>query len=157
MDLISGQYEHFYAGNGLPTNYIFRITGDNAGNIYAGTGYEGALKFDGNTWTVYNTWNSPLPNNDVYCVACDDFGNVWFGTYLGLAKLSANGVWSVYDSAFTGVPSNYIRTIVPYYYDLLVATANGGLGILDIQEETWTVFNTENSNIPSDRVWDIAI
>jgi hypothetical protein len=40
---------------------------------------------------------------------------------------------------------------------LVAATGYGGLGILNMNTDAWTVFNTDNSNIPSNGVWDAAI
>jgi hypothetical protein len=121
-DVATSKFEVYDNFNALPTNYMLRITGDTLGNIYAGTGFYGALKFNGSVWTNYTTSNSQMPSNNVYSVACDKFGNVWFGTDHGIAKLSSGGVWTIYDSLTTGLPGNYIRTIVPFNNKLVVAT-----------------------------------
>jgi ligand-binding sensor domain-containing protein len=157
LNVATGLVNTYDMSNGLPSDYMLRITGDTLGNIYAGTGFDGALKFNGNTWTNYTMYNSPLPSNSVFCVACDAFGNVWFGTMAGMAKLSNTGTWTVYDSITTGLPGNYIRTIVPWNNKLVVATAYGGLGIMNINTETWTNFTTSNSNLPVNTVFDVAI
>jgi hypothetical protein len=156
-NLSTGTYEQYNEYNVLPSHYILRITGDGDGNIYAGTGFDGALKFDGTNWTNYTTFNSPLPSNSVYSVACDQSGNTWFGTFGGLARLSSSGTWTVYDSAQSNLPSNYIRTIVCHDSLVVVATGFGGLGILNTNTDAWTVFNTNNSNIPSNMAWDVAV
>jgi len=156
-DVATSKFVTYNDANVLPTNYMFRITGDPLGNIYAGTGFQGALKFNGSVWTNYTTSNSPLPSNNVFTVACDGLGNVWFGTDQGLARLSSLGTWTVYDSITTGLPGNYIRTLVPRNDNLIVASGYGGLGILNINTDVWTVFNTQNSNLPVNRVFDAAV
>ena len=50
----------------------------------------GLAKFDGTTWTVYNTSNSGLPDNYVSSIAIDGSGNKWIGTMVaGLLNLTA--------------------------------------------------------------------
>jgi hypothetical protein len=39
----------------------------------------------------------------------------------------------------------------------VVATAYGGLGVMNINTETWTDFTTSNSNLPVNTVFDVAI
>jgi hypothetical protein len=143
--------------NALPGNYILRITGDSTGNIWAGTGFSGALKFDGSVWADYNSMNTPLPSDNVYCVTCDEKGNVWFGTDRGLAKKTASGTWTIYDSTNSQIPSNYIRTIVWRDSNIIVATGYNGLGILNTYTNNWKVYNTHNSNLPSFKTWDVAL
>jgi ligand-binding sensor domain-containing protein len=53
------------------------------GNKWFGTRDAGASKFDGATWTTYDTSNSGLANNYVTAIAVDNEGNIWFGTYGG--------------------------------------------------------------------------
>jgi ligand-binding sensor domain-containing protein len=48
-------------------------------NIWGG----GLAKFDGSSWTVYNSSNSGLPSNSVYAIAIDGEGNKWIGTWGG--------------------------------------------------------------------------
>ncbi|MBK9735604.1 MAG: hypothetical protein IPO92_11800 [Saprospiraceae bacterium] len=158
FNLQTGNYTQFSYFTGLPTiNYTFRITGDNKGKIYCGTGYEGALEYDGENWVIYNTLNSDIPNNDVYAVECNHFGETWLGTFGGLAKLKNDGTWKIYESANSDLPDNYIRNIICKNEFVVVATASGGLAILNTNYDTWKVFNKENSNLPSNNVWDIAV
>lgn len=156
-NLQSKEIVNFSGFNELPTNYTFRITGDAKGQIYVGTGYEGAVKYDGTKWEVFNTENSGLPNDDVYAVACDKNNNTWFGTFNGLAKLNIDGTWELYNTQNSDLPDNYIRNIICKDEIVIIATARGGLAIFNTLNNKWKVFNTSNSNIPSDQVWDIAL
>jgi ligand-binding sensor domain-containing protein len=56
--------------SGLPNNVVLSIAID-GGNKWIGTGAGGLAKFDGSSWTVYNTSNSGLPNNNVRAIAID--------------------------------------------------------------------------------------
>ena len=76
-------------------NYVRVIAIDLDGNIWFGT-YNGVSKFDGTTWTVFNTSNSGLPNDRINSIVLDQEGNIWFGTDGGASKF--NGMdWITYD------------------------------------------------------------
>ncbi|MFK7971810.1 MAG: T9SS type A sorting domain-containing protein [Bacteroidia bacterium] len=51
---------------------------DKQGNIWMGS-CGGLLKFDGTTWTVFNTSNSGIPSNSLTDIAIDDQQNIWIG------------------------------------------------------------------------------
>ena len=58
------------------------LENDNNNNLWIGTAaYNSAgsiIKFDGETFTTYNSYNSPLPENSgVLDLYCDDYGNLW--------------------------------------------------------------------------------
>ncbi|MBS1538215.1 MAG: T9SS type A sorting domain-containing protein [Bacteroidetes bacterium] len=74
----------------LLSNYVNGLSIDHNGNLWIGTARNcsncgvdklngcGLLKYDGSTWTVFNTSNSLLPDNDVQWVGADRYGNIWF-------------------------------------------------------------------------------
>ncbi len=73
---------------------------DTTGNIWVGTldltfstGAE-LKKFDGNTWTTYNSLNSPLPKAFMITdLEFDSFGNLWIATFdSGLVVFNENGI-----------------------------------------------------------------
>ena len=63
----------------LPNYYVDAIAIDSNGNKWIGTHGGGLVKYDGTTWTVYDTTKG-LPGNVVDAVAVDRQGNVWVGT-----------------------------------------------------------------------------
>ena len=73
-------------------------------------GGKGLIKFDGTTWTVYDTTNSGLPDNNITSIAIDNNGNKWIGTYYGLVKFDG-ATWTVYDRSNSGLPDNYVTSI----------------------------------------------
>jgi hypothetical protein len=121
---------------------VWAIAIDNAGNKWIGT-YRGLAKFDGVSWTVYNTSNSGLPNNDVEAIAIDNTGNKWIGTYgEGLAKF--DGVnWTVFNISNSGLLSDYVYAIaIDNAGNKWIGTWGGGLAvyreggvILDVEKE----------------------
>ena len=50
------------------------------GNKWFGSSDAGVSKFDGATWTTYNTSNSELAHDTITAIATDNEWNIWFGT-----------------------------------------------------------------------------
>ncbi|MEM6379664.1 MAG: two-component regulator propeller domain-containing protein, partial [Bacteroidota bacterium] len=64
---------------------VFKGYLDKAGNMWFATSQEGVYKYDGQTFTNYNTENG-LCGNDISTLIEDIDGNFWFGTENGLCK-----------------------------------------------------------------------
>ncbi|HET6992798.1 MAG TPA: two-component regulator propeller domain-containing protein, partial [Bacteroidia bacterium] len=89
----------------IPSSTVNQVTTDHQGNVWIAT-TAGIGKYNGTTWTVYNTSNSGLPNNNVQCLAFDNAGNMWVGlTYNGLAKFNGT-TWTSYTTANSGLVYN---------------------------------------------------
>ena len=97
----------------VPTNMpIARV--DHNDDVWVGTGGEffgqegsGVARFDGSTWTTFNTSNSELPGNTVFAISIDSGGNKWLGTDSGLATYRAGGVVSVGSEDVATVPNAF--------------------------------------------------
>lgn len=80
------------SNSGLPSDNVYCVAIDQAGNKWVGT-TKGMAKFDGKNWTVYNENNSGLPMNEVTAIAIDSHGNKWITTNGGgLAVFNENGI-----------------------------------------------------------------
>jgi ligand-binding sensor domain-containing protein len=51
---------------------------DSKQNIWVAS-ISGLLKFDGQSWIIYDTSNSDLPNNELFAVEVDKEDNIWIG------------------------------------------------------------------------------
>ncbi|MGB7568595.1 MAG: two-component regulator propeller domain-containing protein [Chitinivibrionales bacterium] len=103
------------SNSGLPANVVISIAIDGSGNKWMGTETsstedkfpifipEGLTKFDGATWTVYNTANSVLPNNDVSSIAIDSSGNKWIGT--------GGGGLAVFSGGNSAIKMNHVPAL----------------------------------------------
>jgi len=69
-----------------PSFTVYCILVDSAQNKYTGNQLTGLIKFDGTSWTIWNTSNSPIPDNWVNCLAQEKNGVFWIGTINGLAR-----------------------------------------------------------------------
>jgi ligand-binding sensor domain-containing protein len=67
---------------------IYVIAVDQQDNIWLGTGFHGAVKFDGNTWTAYTPSNGNSATFIVNGITIDKQGNKWFAT-------GGGGVWEL--------------------------------------------------------------
>ena len=77
--------------SGLSCNNINVLAIDASENMWIGTSCP-FMKYDGNNWTMYTTWNSKLPGW-VSALAIDSWGNKWIGTGQdGLAVYREEGV-----------------------------------------------------------------
>ncbi|OUS74061.1 GGDEF domain-containing protein [Pseudoalteromonas sp. A601] len=73
--------------NGLPSQSLKSVVQDEQGYMWLGTQF-GLSRFDGNTFTNYNTLNSPfLPSNGINKLLIDSDGNLWVGTKNGVVVL----------------------------------------------------------------------
>ena len=72
--------------DGLGGNFVFALTVDHNGILWAGTD-GGVSWFDGTRWRTYTTRDG-LMDNFVYSIAVDDDGNKWFGTRVGVSRFS---------------------------------------------------------------------
>jgi ligand-binding sensor domain-containing protein len=121
------------------------------------------VRFKGTTWTTYTTGNSGLPGAP-RCVAVDAGGHKWVGTTDGLAE--TDGLeWTVYRSENSPLPSNDVGVVVidgdgnkwigggmPSH-----TSTKGPKGLVKFDGTEWTVYNTDNSGLPSNRVLCLAV
>lgn len=128
-DLVSESYQKFTTSEGLVEHRVKDVLVDNAGNKWFGT-TQGVQKFDGTTWTTYDTANSPLPNNTVFALAQDNDGAIWMGTGFGCARFDGTS-WQVFTDLGGGATDVAVR----------------GIGV-DSQNRIWTANNPEDYGTP---------
>jgi ligand-binding sensor domain-containing protein len=74
---------------------------------------DGLYKYDGNSVTSFNIYNSKLPSNSIIDIAIDSQNNKWIGMYSGgLAKLNSNKEFKIYDKNNTPMPFESIEHLV---------------------------------------------
>jgi ligand-binding sensor domain-containing protein len=130
--------------------YIFSINSDNIGNVWAGDYYQGLLKYNGSSWTVYAAGTTGLPSNRVYEIRYDEFNNIWLACDGGgLVRFNGQD-WTVYTTTNSQIPSNNVSTV---YVDSMNSIWSGcwwdysALSHLE-QLSMWTNYDTTNSSIP---------
>jgi ligand-binding sensor domain-containing protein len=82
--------------DGLPDNFIWKVTADAQNDIWiAGYGV-GAARYHDDYWQTYNTSNSGILSDWVTAFETTPNGGIWIGTESGLCKLTENGEWKYY-------------------------------------------------------------
>ncbi len=138
--------------NGLALDNITSSLLDASGNLWFGTWGGGISKFDGISFTNFNTAHG-LSNNLVHCLAQDRDGNIWIGT-------DGDGV-SIYDGyAFThittsqGLPNDIVYGLTADSKgNMWIATGGGGASKYD--GTSFFNYNMENG-LPSNSIIKIA-
>jgi signal transduction histidine kinase/ligand-binding sensor domain-containing protein len=88
--LRSGTWHTFTTKDGLPSDRISVITGNESGLIFVGTP-NGLAEFSNDRWTSYNTHDG-LPPGAVQSLFLEDSGTLWIGTSRGIAFLRSGSV-----------------------------------------------------------------
>jgi ligand-binding sensor domain-containing protein len=119
------------------------ITIDSLGIKWFGTS-KGVTKFDGTTWTNYNTTNG-LANNFVSAIAIDPKGNKWFGTEKGVSVYNDTS-WTTYNTS-NGLVNNKVYSIAFDSLGNAWIGTYGGLSKFDgVNWVNYTTFNGLVSN-----------
>lgn len=129
---------------------------------------KGVYRRDGQNWTVFNKDNSGLSFNNVTCLAFDGNDRVWCGTSGGGLFLFDGSRWTQYTTGNSQLPSDYVGFVAvdndnvlwlncrdpryPDYYGL-----EFGFGLTRFDGTRWNTYNTSNSPIPSNCLYEIEI
>jgi len=133
-----------------PQYRVLDIEFDSAGNMWLASN-GGLIRYDGNDFQIYATYNSGLPNNFVQCLAIDSDNAVWMGMSNGLAKFY-NNEWQVWDSVSSNLPyRNYKALELDDSGRIWAGTDETGLLCFD--GTNWTTYTENNSPLQSDMVW----
>jgi len=97
----------YYIPSDIPSLYP-PLSIDINGNVWAGTGATGIVKFDGENWTKYDKSNG-LVGNYVISITSDISGNIWIGTTSGLSMFDGNS-WVNYTTE-NGLFGDFIGSI----------------------------------------------
>jgi ligand-binding sensor domain-containing protein/signal transduction histidine kinase len=88
--LRNGTWHTFTKKDGLPSDSISVITGNESGRIFAGTP-NGLAEFRNDRWTSYNTHDG-LPPGAIESLFLDGSDTLWIGTSRGIAFLRSGAV-----------------------------------------------------------------
>jgi ligand-binding sensor domain-containing protein len=116
----------------------------------------GLGRFDGVNWTNYYTYNSGLPDASIDDITVNALNGIkWISTDGGLAKFDDID-WTVYDHTNTPLTDDWIRCATIQNNTIWVGTEYVGMAKFD-GGSGWTIYNTSNSDIPSNTVRSIAV
>ncbi len=113
----------------------------------------GLARYDGTTWTLYNTSNSALPSNTIQAVEVDASGRVWAGTPAGLAGFDGT-IWTIYHTMNSGITGNHILSLKATGNNLWIGTRSG---VSYFDGVSFSNYTTANSALSNDTIHRIVI
>ncbi|MBC7186745.1 MAG: hypothetical protein H5U38_06890, partial [Calditrichaeota bacterium] len=133
---------------------IYDIALDSTGVLWVGTKVHGLLRFDGATWTRYDTVNSDLPDNYTWSVVIDAENRVWVGTRYGGVAVFDGGAWTILNTRNSPLPSDDVGCLGLDPKQRMWIGTRHGLAVLDGSE--WRLFTSATSGLPYDHIEAIA-
>ncbi|MFP4040367.1 MAG: two-component regulator propeller domain-containing protein [Desulfosudaceae bacterium] len=170
-----GTYTRHSYADGLAFNSTKVITVDEAGNKWIGTtratDTNGLMsRFDDESWTTYRPPGASIIN----AITIDTDGSVWLGrgdffsTMLGYGGISVfdGNDWTTYNTGNSGLVTDYVEAIAldaaghKWIGTSAVALwpfnqQAGGVNFFD--GDNWETYQTHNSDLAGEYVYDIAI
>ena len=150
---------------------IYSLFTDPRGNVWAGGTDAGGpvlFKFDGTTWTVFNTKNSGLPPSyggisfgGSGQITMDKQGVLWLGTWdngfehAGGLVMFDGSEWKTWSTSNSGIPSDNVYCVaIDDSSNKWIGTHKG---LAEFDGKNWQVWDTTNSPLRSDDICDIVI
>ena len=123
---------NFTTEDGLINNTVNCLTAtveDNKTVLWFGT-QEGISKYDGTTWTNFNTSSHPeLVHNTITAIGLDDEGQVWVGTDFGVSFFNGTE-WKSYTET-DGLADNRVKDLKTDGKGNLWIANNDGVSVFD--------------------------
>ncbi len=130
-------------------NTVSDIFIDNNDLVWFATQGSGIVQNRGKFWNYITTENSNLPHNRVNTLTFSN-STGWITTINGLAKIENSLI-----TPFANLPGRYISDVkVDNTGNAWVATEKG---LVKIVGNTWTVYNTGNSDIPANFITAVEV
>jgi len=145
--------EYSYTSSTIHYRDISTILYENDHSIWLGAkGKEGLLYNDGYKWNVFDNTNIGINFDSITSIVRDGNGKLWVGHKKGLA--SFDGVdWKKID-LFDGLCITSVTIEGIGIIKAGIKGKNGGLAIFIDNE--WTIYNSSNSDIPSENTNSIV-
>ncbi|HMM34361.1 MAG TPA: two-component regulator propeller domain-containing protein, partial [Thermoanaerobaculia bacterium] len=125
-----GQYGLDAWQEGLPQNSVHAVLQSRDGYLWLGT-YEGLVRFNGVSFVVYDTRNTPaLKSNSVWALHEDRDGTLWAATLGGGVARVRGGVFARYGVR-DGLPSEYVWALAEDSEGAVWAGTDAGLARFD--------------------------
>ncbi len=143
-DPVFGRYQQFYwqQQHGLPQNSVIALTTTRDGYLWLGT-YEGAVRFDGTRFALFNPGNTPeIGNQHVQALLEDAAGNLWIGTFGGGLTRFTSGRFTRYTTR-DGLSSDYVLSLFEDRNGTLWIGTNGG-GLNRWRDGRFTHYTTDD-------------
>lgn len=146
-------YKYSTSNSAIPADNIVCVNIDNQNRVWVGTD-NGMGIFDGNSWTIFNTNNSPLLSNRVQTFAFEN-NMAWIGSTAGLLKYD-NGSWQIFTVNNSNLPWPIINTISIDQNNLKWIGLSDS-GVVSFDNQNFTIYNGTRLNFPTNDIITSAI
>ncbi|WP_394192759.1 diguanylate cyclase domain-containing protein [Pseudoalteromonas atlantica] len=137
--------------NGLPSQSLKSVVQDEQGYMWLGTQF-GLSRFDGNTFTNYNTLNTPfLPSNGINKLIIDSEGYLWVGTKKGIVVVDPQTM-----AAQEYIVKGPVRDVIEDSRGSIWIAANGLYFVPRNQIDLKLNTNTSNNTVKASSVKQIT-
>jgi ligand-binding sensor domain-containing protein len=142
------------------------IFGDPSGNVWAGLMVNSEiLRYDGETWAYFDTCQALWPTipSLVWTTAAAPNGDVWFSivpqnTFGSRLARFSNENWTFFTPSNSPLPSGFSdMTAIAFTPDGIGWFGNAISGLFRYDGTAWETFNTSNSGLASDKIYDLAV
>jgi ligand-binding sensor domain-containing protein len=157
-------WEHYnpleLGASNLNVNAIFT---DRQGRTWFGMDNSELLLYDQGQWTLLDTCAAVFPAHWIRTITDSPGGDIWLAMdplpgssqpFAGVARYS-NGAWSFWTSMEVPNLLGFIWALESNEDGVLWASVSGK-GLLRFDGTAWTLFDTSNSGLPSNDVFDIT-
>jgi len=135
--------------------YFFALDVDNNGVVWTSSfGAENGIRtFDGQNWTKINVADSTMVFSSL---RFDNAGKLWLGSYNNGIYSLDNGVWQHYTNSWIMPGATITQILMGDNNDIWFSSENNGIIHKD-SNGSWITYNFLNSDLLSDKVYDMAI
>lgn len=144
--------------SGALANNIAVISLRDGNNLWVTTDGGGVSRYNGSSWTIFNTGNSAIADDRIYNLVKAPNGILWFGTRDG-GLCSYNGTTFTTISISSNVTVNYDRVMgmdIDGNGVIWIGSAGGGLVKYNPSTNQWAQYSTSNSTILDNDVYTIT-
>ena len=127
---------------------IWDVAVDNEDKVWIGS--EGIIEFDGHSFNLHNTQNSPIPEDFVYSIAIDSKDNIWFTSCRfrqgGIVKYNG-GSWEVFTPENSEMPVNSVHSIAIDQDDkvwLALGEKVGNSYLTKVSGDQWNTYTSDD-------------
>ena len=164
----SNEWQYLRPTNtGLPGDFVYTVTSDRCGNIWS-TAYQyfwddgGVTEFDGTYWKSWSNFEGYIPDDRVHDIEFDIENHVWIATENGLARYDRHGSWTTFQKNTIGNTQDHYVSLATdknshYIWAVYTSVQTIDGGIVKFDGNTWTTYNTSNSNLPTTQITDIEV
>jgi len=119
------------------------------GEIWFATRAKGLFYYDGTSWFGFDKINSALLSDSLFQLHLDVNSNLWIVSTSGLTLKTST--FFTYPFNTTSFPKSKINGITSNSTSIFVGGSKG-ISVLDLNSQTWTLYNKLNSPLASDTI-----